>query len=98
MRIASYPGQKTSAAQQENLFNFCLPNTLFLNKAFAPALAFEELLEQASAKVLSYTDTPSYKLVKTVFKKMKNRDVDTVREADPSIEHAFIRNLRGDVK
>lgn len=58
----------------------------------------EELLEQASAKVLSYTDTPSYKLVKTVFKKMKNRDVDTVREADPSIEHAFIRNLRGDVK
>ena len=58
----------------------------------------EQLLEQTSTKVLSYTDAPSYKLVKTIFKEMKNQDIETVREVDPSIGHAFIRNLRGDVK
>lgn len=56
----------------------------------------EQLLEQTSTKVLSYTDAPSYKLVKTIFKEMKNQDIETVREVDPSIGHAFIRNLRGD--
>ncbi len=58
----------------------------------------KELLEQTSTKVLGYTDAPSYKLVKTVFAELKNQGADLVRKADPSIDHAYIRNLKGEAK
>lgn len=61
-----------------------------------PAPHESEKLELACAKAFEVTHAPSYKVVKSIFKNLKDEGETSEDKSRASENHAFIRNLRKD--
>ena len=87
-------GPSTEAVIRALLASYAIPQHGFRSCLAILKLPDEQedsRLEQACAKALTLSQTPSYKIVKRIYKAMKEQP--EVESTHPSEAHAFIRNL-----
>lgn len=99
IRWASSYGPATREVVQSILSSHAIPQHGFracMGILKLPRKGEESILERTCEKVLTLTPSPSFKVVKSIFRKQKDQlEVPTTH---PSEAHAFIRNLRKDTE